>query len=168
MYPIRPLLAALLATAAIAAGDPIEVHVSRWGHFSSTEAEDEIAATLTAPNCESAELVIEIRKRSTTLFRRAVPLDELYPCERWDAEPAEARSRASRIVNELVAFVPADSRRCWDPRGEVVGCVEAPFLRKLREANASLVCFPTGAEAGSCVGFHPESGTVVEALTFAH
>ena len=159
------MLVLLLPASVAVCSESVDLKAESNVYFSSNVNSDKVTAAMTGASCDDAEFTVTIQSRDTTLFRRAIPMSSIIPCDRYRREPEQARWWAAHVVNGAVSLVRASDRSCNGPRA--IGCWESPSLERLRRASLPLLCFSTNSEGSSCVAYDPEAKAVIEAWRYS-
>jgi hypothetical protein len=150
----------LLASVAPARAAAIDLSAQADVFFSDPLRPDHFSATLKGNSCDDAEYTYTISRAGVELFRRVVPMAQIFQCDQVAHQSEETHWAALQILNGAVAAVRACDRGCGGPHA--IGCWVAPNFERLQKADASLMCFATGSEASACVAYDPEAKAVVE------
>lgn len=144
---------------------PIDLSTRADVYFSNPDSPDQVSATLTGASCDDAVFAYSVHRDGVRLFRRVVPMRDVLPCDWLARHPEQGHWAMLHVLNGAVSLVRASDRGCGGPRP--TGCWAAPIFEGLQKANAPLMCFSTGTEASSCVGYDPDSQTVVEVRRYS-
>ena len=159
------IAAIVLASLASAGGALIDLSASSEVFLTDPSHADHLSATLKGHSCEDAVFTFTIRHEAVELFRREVPMAQIFQCDWVVHQPENAQWAVLHVLNGAVSLVRASDRGCFQLRP--IGCWVSPSFDRLQKANAALMCFSTGSEASSCVAYDPEIKAITEVRRYS-